>query len=509
MPTDTSANNKRIAKNTLYLYFRMLLLMIVALYTSRVVLNALGVEDFGIYNVVGGVVSILGFFTSSLSNVTQRYINIGLGKEDEEETTLYFRQSFTLMLCVSIVLLVLGEILGMWFIHEKLVIPPNRITAALWVFQFSLISIVLSILQVPFVGAIVAHERMQIYAYLGIFDAVAKLLVAFLLMSVVSFDKLILYSVLIGVVSFLTFTFHVIYCRCNFSECRVRFYWGKSLISEMSRFIGCNLFGCFAWSAGIQGTNILLNLFFGPTVNAARAISVQISSAVARFTDSIMTSVKPQIIQSYVSGNRAYMILLIEKSSKYAFIFSILLAAPIMIEMNIILQFWLGIVPEYTVAFARLTLCEMLVGVFISSLWVAANATGKIKKNQVYGRMFTLAILPISYLFMRLTQEPIVPFVVAVCANIGYWLYALYDIHKQLDLDLLHYSNAVVKPAVTIGTLMLTIGVLINLLIPSESFARLILTMSFTTIIGLSAIYIMLSSQEKKYVIHIIRKITN
>ncbi|RGD15122.1 hypothetical protein DW665_17225, partial [Parabacteroides sp. AM25-14] len=358
----TSENNKRIAKNTLFLYMRMLLIMGVTLYTSRVVLQVLGVEDFGIYNVVGGVVSIISFFISSLSNVSQRYMNIGLGKQDIQEVEHAFRQSFTLMWMLSTMLLLFGETFGLWFVYNKLVIPPDRMVAALWVYQFSLVSVLSAINQVPLMGAIVAHEKMNMYAYLGLFEAFARLLIAYLLKVSATFDSLILYGMLTALVSVITWLFYAVYCVRSFSECKLRFYWDLSLVKDMSRFIGQNLFGCFAWSAGIQGTNILLNLFFGPAVNAARAVSVQVSAVVTRFTENIMTAVKPQIIKSYASGDREYMIVLIEKSSKYAYFLAALFAIPVMIEIEFILKVWLGQVPEHTVAFTRLVLCESLIG---------------------------------------------------------------------------------------------------------------------------------------------------
>ena len=356
-----SENNKRIAKNTLFLYMRMLLIMGVTLYTSRVVLRVLGVEDFGIYNVVGGVVSIMSFFISSLSNVTQRYMNIGLGKQDLMETGCAFRQSLTLMWLLSVLLLLFGETLGLWFVYNKLVIPPERLGAAVWVYHFSLISILSAINQVPLMGAIVAHERMNIYAYLGLFEACARLFIVYLLEAFGTIDSLILYGLLMAIVSVFVWLIYAIYSVRSFTECKFRFYWNYSLVAEMSKFIGQNLFGCFAWS------------------------------------ENMMTAVKPQIIKSYASGDCEYMVTLIEKSSKYAYFLAALIAIPVMVEIEFILEVWLGEVPSHTISFTRLVLCESLIGVFIPPLWMAANATGHIKNSQVYGRMFTLAILPISY----------------------------------------------------------------------------------------------------------------
>ena len=259
--TDNSSNNKRIVKNTLMLYVRMFILMLVSLYTSRVVLNALGVEDFGINNVVAGFVAILAFFTSSLSNASQRYLSTGLGKEDLSETTVAFKQSFTLMLIFSLAVLVLGETVGLWFVSNKLVIPSNRVSAALWIYQFALISTICSINQVTFMAAIVAREKMGVYAYLGIFEAVARLAIAFMLQWFTNVDHLILFGFLTAVVSILTFIFHISYCVLKFPEAKCQVCWHKRLVKEMSGFISANLFGCFAWAAGVQGINIILNMF--------------------------------------------------------------------------------------------------------------------------------------------------------------------------------------------------------------------------------------------------------
>ena len=503
----TSENNKRIAKNMLFLYMRMLLIMGVTLYTSRVVLQVLGVEDFGIYNVVGGVVSIMAFFISSLSNVSQRYMNIGLGKQDIREVEYAFRQSFTLMCLLSAILLLLGETLGLWFVYNKLVIPPDRTVAALWVYQFSLISVLSAINQVPLMGSIVAHERMNMYAYLGLFEACARLLIVYFLKVFGTFDSLILYGMLTALVSFITWLLYAIYCIRVFSECKLRFYWDHSLVKDMSRFIGQNLFGCFAWSAGIQGTNILLNLFFGPAINAARAISVQVSAVVTRFTENIMTAVKPQIIKSYASGDREYMIVLIVKSSKYAYFLAALFAIPVMMEIEFLLKVWLGQVPEHTVAFTRLVLCESLIGVFIPPLWIAANATGRIKNNQVYGRMFTLSILPVSYLLLRIQQDPIMPFFVAVIANVGYWLYCLFDIHGQLKLDVIRYMLEVVKPAILLSIFLLFVGFVLVHYIQEDSFCRFLIVLASMLLVGTGVIYGLLSEGEREFVSSIFRRL--
>ncbi len=503
--TDNSSNNKRIAKNTLMLYVRMFILMLVSLYTSRVVLNALGVEDFGINNVVAGFVAILAFFTSSLSNASQRYLSIGLGKEDLSETTVAFKQGFTLMLIFSLAVLVLGETVGLWFVSNKLVIPSNRVSAALWIYQFALISTICSINQVTFMAAIVAREKMGVYAYLGIFEAVARLAIAFMLQWFTNVDHLILFGFLTAVVSILTFIFHISYCVLKFPEAKCQVCWHKRLVKEMSGFISANLFGCFAWAAGVQGINIILNMFFGPVVNAARGIAVQINGVVSRFTENVMTAMKPQIIKSYAGGELDYMKMLIEKSTKYMAILAAFLAIPIMFEAKFVLQLWLGQVPDYTVVFIRLVLIEQMIWALVPPLWIAANATGEIKKNQVYGRIFLLAALPVSYGLLCVVNNPVVPMVVLIISDAGYWLYCLYDIHNQISLDITRYFKKSIMPPFIFVIVLVGINSVALLLYGTDNLVRLSIVVSATIVSGGAVCYCVLEKEEKNFVKTFIR----
>ena len=500
--------NKRIAKNTLVLYVRMLLLMLVSLYTSRVILEALGVEDFGIYNVVGGVVSLLGFFTSSLTNTSQRYLNLGIGLGDKKLTIRYFKQCGTILFFFSLVTFLLGETIGLWFVMNKLVIPAERMFAALWVYQFSLISVVCSINQVNFLGAIVAHERMNIYAYLGLFEAFARLFVAFSITKS-SYDHLILYAGLTAIVSILVFVFHIVYCKVKFDICRIGLCWDKSLVKEMTNFISANIFGCFAWSVGVQGSNIIMNLFFGPVVNAAKGVSLQVSTVVSRFTDSVMTAVKPQIIKSYASGNISYMLNLIMKSSKLSFFISAIIAVPILMETDSILNLWLKNVPAYAVSFTRIVIIEAMASVFITPLWIGVNATGNIKRNQIYGRLFTLAVLPLSYLMLCVYPNPTLA--VAVCAFMQYlyWMYCVYDIKKQLNLNLHLYIIQVVLPSFILFIVLIFVGLLINKIWISETFVHSLINSLILIIIGIIISFRLMTRGERLFVKQFICKIFN
>ena len=424
----------------------MLLIMGVTLYTSRVVLRVLGVEDFGIYNVVGGVVSIMSFFISSLSNVTQRYMNIGLGKQDLMETGCAFRQSLTLMWLLSVLLLLFGETLGLWFVYNKLVIPPERLGAAVWVYHFSLISILSAINQVPLMGAIVAHERMNIYAYLGLFEACARLFIVYLLEAFGTIDSLILYGLLMAIVSVFVWLIYAIYSVRSFTECKFRFYWNYSLVAEMSKFIGQNLFGCFAWSAGVQGTNILLNIFFGVAVNAARGITTQVDNALNQFVSNFVMALNPQITKSYASGNREYMMKLVMTGSRYSFYLLLIMVIPILFETEYILACWLKNTPKYTVIFVQLSLIYMLCQSLSNTLFTAMLATGNIRNYQIIVGGLALMAFPLSYGLFKMGFEPAYCYYATIFISILCLVVRLIMLHRIIGLSIrIFFKDVIVR----------------------------------------------------------------
>ena len=453
--SENITNNKRIAKNTVYLYIRMFLIMGITLYTSRIVLEVLGVEDYGIYNIVGGTVSILAFFTSSLSNATQRFLSFELGENNFIGAQKIFNQSCCLYFIIAILLVIACETIGLWFLKNKLVIPIERQEAAFWVFQCTVGSMVVAIFQVPFISIIIARERMSIYAYLGIFDVTARLCIT-LVIRYTTYDELILYAAMMFLIHLLTTSSYAIYCFKKFTECKIRYVFDKDLIKKLLYFITYNLFGCFSYSIGVQGINVILNLFFGLAVNAARGIAVQGNSALIQFTNNILTAIKPQIIKSYATGNKQYMMLLLEYSTKYSFLFMLLIGYPILFSTNFLLTTWLGKVPHYTNIFIQLLIIESLFVTLFNPLWIIANATGNIKHIQVYGRLFTLAVLPISYILLKchVISSPVPIFMISVLMQIGYWLYSLYDIHRQISLNIIFYFKQIVFPIFSIGIIV-------------------------------------------------------
>ena len=496
--SDKSSNNKRIAKNTLSLYLRMAILMIVTLYSSRVLLQTLGVDDFGIYNVVGGFMAILAFFTSSLANVTQRYLNIGLGRKDNIITKHFFSQSFTVILFFSIALLLVAETIGFWFVYNKLNIPEDRHFAAMIVYQFSVLSVFCSINQTTFLGAIIAHERMNIYAYMGLFEGIARLLIIFVL-QLSNLDHLILYGCLMFIISLLCTFIYIWYCT-RFSIFTLKLTWDKPLVKEMGRFVGFNLFGCFAYSAGMQGTNVVMNLFFGPVVNASRGIALQVSSVAIRFTESVMTAIKPQIIKSYAAKDLGYMKLLLEKGSRYSLFLALFISVPILFKIDYILALWLGEVPKFAGVFTRLAILESIIGALITPLIIVANATGKILKNQIHGRLITLSVVIISYILLKIYPIPIIPMIIIGIAQIGYWLYCLLDISNQISLDLLTYFKKICLSPSLFAAIMLIVAFVLNKICPCNSLLVFLIEEVLIVIIEIFIVYFVLDKSEKTLV---------
>lgn len=353
--SDSQANKKRIAKNTLLLYVRMLFLMVISLYTSRVILNALGVNDFGIYNVVGGVVAMFSILSGSLSSAISRFITFELGKGDEENLKKVFSASVTIQLVLSAIIVVLIEAVGVWFLNAKMSIPANRIYAANWVLQFSVITFVINLISVPYNSTIIAHERMSAFAYISILEGVGKLAIAFLIM-VSPIDRLIFYAILMCAIAVTIRFVYGYYCKKHFVECNYHFRWDKKLLKNMFGFAGWNFIGASSALLRDQGGNIILNLFFGPTVNAARGIANQVNNAITGFVTNFMTALNPQITKSYASGDRDYMMSLIFQGARLSYYMLLFLSLPVLVNTHYILVIWLKLIPEHAVTFVQLIL---------------------------------------------------------------------------------------------------------------------------------------------------------
>lgn len=448
--TDASANNKRIAKNTLMLYFRMLLIMAVTFYTSRVVLQTLGIVDYGIYNVVGGIVAMFGFLNSAMASGTQRYLTFELGRGDKCRLKKVFVTSMNIHIIISIIVFILAETVGLWLLYNKMTIPDNRFNAAFWVYQCSILSTMVMFVSVPYNATIIAHEKMNAFAYISILEVILKLLIVYLLL-LGDIDKLILYAVLMLIVQLtIRFTYNI-YCKRNFEETDYSFVFDKSLFKEMMSFSGWNLWGNMAVVAFTQGLNILLNMFFGPAVNAARGVAVQVQHAVTQFSMNFQTAINPQITKSYATGNFSYMYSLIFRSSRFTFFLLLCICLPIFMETETLLGIWLKEVPAYSAIFLRLILCVTIIDAVANPLMVSAQATGKIKLYQSAVGGILLMILPSSYIVLKLGGNPQSVFIVHIIICLIAFCLRLFIIKRLIKLSLRLYLKEVVLRCFLVG----------------------------------------------------------
>ena len=409
----SSVNNKRIAKNTLFLYGRMLIVMLISLFTVRIVLNALGAEDYGINNVVGGVVAMFAFLTSTMTSASQRFFSYALGQKNFVKLSQYFCITFWCYVGLIVFIVVLSETLGLWFVKNKLTIPHVRMNAAMWVYQFAICSFVISIICIPFNSIIIAREMMSIYAYAGIAEAFLKLLVAFLLY-VSPTDKLISYSALMFLMNAIVYGFYIIYGLRRFDECKIRLYWNSSTFKEVISYSAWSLFGAISGVIRSQGINILLNVFFNPIVNAARAIAFQINTSINYFVINFYKAVQPQIVKTYAANEQDSFSNLVFRSSRFCFYLIIFVSIPVLIETPIILSLWLKKVPDYTILFTRLVIITAIIDSTQYPLQTCISATGKIKLFQIVTGSLLILNLPISWFFLRNGYPPQATMYVAI-----------------------------------------------------------------------------------------------
>lgn len=403
----------RIAKNTLMLYVRMLVLMVVGLYTSRVVLEALGETDFGIYSVVGGVVAMFTIISGALNSAVQRFITFEMGKGPQAQLNKVYSTAVTIQLILAAIIVIIAEPVGLWFIRNEMTISPDRIQAAEWVLHFSLLAFVVNLMSVPQMASITAHEKMSAYAYIGILDGMLRLGTALLIMYSGG-ERLVQYAVLMAVTVIIVRAAYGIYCRRHFDECRYRPVFDRKLIGEMFAFAGWNFVGVTSGVLRDQGGNILVNLFSGPAVNAARGMAVQLNGAVQGFVTNFMTAVNPQITKSYASGEHVYMFSLVRRSSRMSFYLLLMLVLPLVLNTDTVLALWLKDVPAHTALFVQLFLIFALSESLSNPMITAMLATGKIRNYQLVVGGIQLLNIPISYVFLRFGAAPEVTVMVAI-----------------------------------------------------------------------------------------------
>ncbi len=448
-------SNKTIAKNTLLLYFRMVITLLVALYTVRVVFSTLGLVDYGLYNVVGGIVVMFSFLSISMTTASQRFFCIELGKNDKLQLKRIFSLTVTIYVVISAIVLLLAETLGLWFLNTQMIIPIERINVANWIYQFSIFSFIVTIMTIPYNATIIARENMSVYAYVSIIEVLLKLLIVYLLV-LFSIDKLKLYAVFMFISTCIVSIIYLTYCRLKYEESRFSFYWNKALFNSMFSFSAWKLIGSISGLFCNYGLNILLNIFFGPTVNAARAISYQLNGAIVSLSSGLFTAISPQIIKSYATGDIKQMLNLAFRSSKFSFYLILLLSMPIMLETHFLLSIWLKDITEYMVIFTRLIIIFSLINCLESPLTVMVQATGIIKKYELVIGSVTLLSLPISYTAFKLGYPPQTALYVLITTySLAHFL-RLWVVHGLIKMSIRKYIKEVLF-VITMVTLIASI----------------------------------------------------
>lgn len=474
-------DNKRIAKNTMLLYFRMFLVMGVSLFTSRVVLRTLGVEDYGLYNVVGGIVSMFSFLNGSLGAATSRFITFELGRKDYEKLNKVFNVALVTHLFIGLIIVVLAETIGLWFFYEKMIIPEERLNAAFWVYQISILSSLISMTQVPYNATLIAHENMKVYAYIGIVDVILQLGIVYLLV-VSPFDKLIFYAILLFLLNVGMIVFYRIYCIKKYPESHLHLCKEKSLYKEMFKFAGSDIIGNISVFAQGQGLNLLLNLFFGPVVNAARAVAYQVQGAVSRFSSNFMTAVRPQIIKLYAQGEEKEMFRLVYLSSNFSFYLLWLLILPLCLEADYVLSLWLGDYPEHSTHFLILALVLCLIQSLKTPRTIVFHATGKLfLTNIVVGTLLCCAF-PLAYMFLKVGGEPESVFWAAIITMSLSEFVSVFVLRKYVEYNIANYLLNVHLRCVLVTVVSLMLPYHFYNRFMGPSFLRLVCTCCITTI---------------------------
>ena len=499
-------SNKRIARNTFLLTVRMVFVMIISLYTSRVILNTLGVVDYGIYNVVAGFVSMFSFLNSSLANGIQRFYNYEIGSKGNQSIGDVYVTSLQIQIILAVLLVLVLETVGLWYVNNKMVIPEDRFSVAVWVYHMAVLSLVFVVLQIPYSAVILAHERMDYYAVVSIIDVVLKLGIAIIL-PFVSSDKLLYYGILISMISILDFCLYFVYAKHQFSALKYKHVFHLELMKSMLGFSGWNVFGTFASMCKEQGLNMVLNLFYGPVVNAARGISYQVSSAVQSFVSSVGVSIRPQLIQSYASGDYSRSKSLMFSFSKIGFIILYVISLPLMAEINYVLCLWLGdTVPNHTASFVRIIFLINYINTLNGAVSAVIHASGKMALYQMAGSIISIVVLPVSYVQLTNGASPeSVFYATLIITAIGHCI-SLVIMHHVVSFPILEYCSKVLYPILMIIIFSFWIPIAVKMILP-EGLLRLFISIILSSVaIILLTVSLGMDKKEKQILKNILNK---
>ncbi len=497
--SDNQSNNKRIARNTIFLYIRMVFVLIVSLYTSRVILNTLGVEDYGVYNVVGGFVTLFGFLNATLSSSMQRFYNYEGAKEGVKGyQKVYIIGLYIHIILCALVFLIL-ETFGSWYVNNVMVVDSDRLFAANILFQLATASMILVILEIPFTGAIMAYEKMDFYAFISIIDVVLKLIIVVFL-PFLPFDKLISYGSLVFLITIVEFVFYYVYCKRKFESIKFKRIFDKQLFISLISFSGWNLLGTFAFLLKGQGLNMLLNFYFGTIINAARGIAYQVNGAINGFSANIATAFRPQIVSSYAEHNNERTKRMMFVESKICFSLMSLLMVPIAIEISYLLHFWLGdIVPEYTNIFAVLVLIDSLVCTLNTPCTQVAYAVGDLKKYQIITSVINLCLLPACWICLHRGMNAISVFVATIIFSVINQVVCLILLNKLFPFGLASYTRQIVAPCIILIVMLPIIPYSFHCILP-EGIIRVLVVGIIDIVVGIVlTYYIVMNVSERNY----------
>ena len=506
--TDNTQNNKRIAKNTLILYIRMCVMMVISFFTTRIVLDALGVDDYGIQNVVGGLVAMFSLLSSSLSNSVSRFITFELGKKDFSRLKKIFATAMNIHLILAVVVVVAIETLGVWFLNNRMTIAEGRLEAANWVLHCSAATFAIGLLSIPYNAALIAHEKMTAFAYMSIFDVFAKLLIA-IAIKYYNGDRLILFAILNIIPVIILQIVYWRYCKRKFEECTYKICWDKKVFKDVGGFAVWNFIGCSAGLMKDQGVNIVINIFTNTAVNAARGIAMQVNGIVSRFIQNFTLAFNPQIIKDYANGNLERMHKLIFTGTRFSFYLFMLLSIPIFFEIESILYLWLGQIPEHTVLFTRLVLVLTLCEIISQMLITAQSATGNIRNYQIVVGGILLMNFPISYLFLYLGFAPEITLVVAIAISQICLIARLCFLKNMVQLPVKKFIKSVYLKSLFV-TILSSVLPLICYLAIEPSMKRFIIVCCVSLIASATCVYFVgCNSDERKTISKAMVKIKN
>lgn len=500
---NSACNTKRIAKNTLMLYFRQILIMLVSLYTVRVILNTLGAEDYGIYNVVAGVVTMFGFLSGAMATASQRFFSFELGKCNYKKLKKTFSVTLCIYLLLILIIVILAETVGLWFVNYKLVIPPERMTAARWIYQFSILSFAVTLVTTPYMAAIIAHENMNVYAYVSIVEAGLKLGIVFLL-KILPYDKLIIYGILLFAVSFINTALYRAYCKKHYKECVFKPVWDKDIFREIWGYNIWNLFGSVAYIFQTQGVGVVLNQFYGPIVNSARAIAFSVNTAVVSFSQNFSTAIQPQIVKNYAKKDYNGAFNLVFRGCRMTHFLMLIFVVPLILNMEFVLSLWLKIVPNNALVFTKLVLISTLIKTLSFPMASLNQATGKIKYYQMLIGITATLAFPVSYLLLKNGLPAYTVYFSDITIETILVIIRMLFLYQIKGFSVLSMLKKVFLPLIIVDSVVIVIFTFWKL--TTNSFATFFMNVIFEVLVTLFFIcFIGLTQSERKSLIKIIK----